>query len=69
MGKGTYIFAANSKILNDSNIFIGDTGATSKTTNSKYDFVNVRKASSDDSIVNASGNGISGNIVGDIKGT
>eukprot|EP00957_Ditylum_brightwellii_P036861 2791456-Ditylum_brightwellii.AAC.1 len=69
MGKGAYTFAANAKILNDPNLFIGDTSATSNTTNSKYGFVNVRKATSDNSIVDASGNGISGNIVGDIKGT
>eukprot|EP00957_Ditylum_brightwellii_P055865 4233105-Ditylum_brightwellii.AAC.1 len=70
MGKGTsYTFAANTKILNDPNVFIGYTGTTSDTTNSKYGFVNVKKATSDDSIVDTSGNSISGNIVGDIKGT
>eukprot|EP00957_Ditylum_brightwellii_P018201 1371281-Ditylum_brightwellii.AAC.1 len=69
IGKGTHTFAANAKILNGPNVFIGHTGATSDTTNSKYGFVNVRKAASGDSIIDASGNGISGNIVGDIKGT
>eukprot|EP00957_Ditylum_brightwellii_P165664 12611747-Ditylum_brightwellii.AAC.1 len=69
MGKGTYTFAANAKIFNDSNVFIGDTGATSNATNSKYGFVNVRKATSHDTIIDVSDNGISGNIVGDIKGT
>ena len=70
MGKDAPItFASNAKILNDPNVFIGDTGTTSDTTSSKYGFVNIREATSNASIADASRNGIAGSVVGDLKGT
>eukprot|EP00957_Ditylum_brightwellii_P049884 3781721-Ditylum_brightwellii.AAC.1 len=37
MGKQAQVtFANNAKILNDPNVFIGDTGATTDTVNSRY---------------------------------
>eukprot|EP00957_Ditylum_brightwellii_P158957 12098561-Ditylum_brightwellii.AAC.1 len=45
----------DTKVLKDSNIFIGDTGTTSDTTNSRYGFTNVREATKQDNIVDASG--------------
>eukprot|EP00957_Ditylum_brightwellii_P016180 1217488-Ditylum_brightwellii.AAC.2 len=55
MGKSkTHTFVSSAKILNDPNIFIGDTGATGDTTNLKYGFFNVKKATKADSIVDAS---------------
>eukprot|EP00957_Ditylum_brightwellii_P087679 6676569-Ditylum_brightwellii.AAC.1 len=39
-----FAFTNNAKILHDLNVFIGDTGATTDTTNSQFGFKNTRKA-------------------------
>eukprot|EP00957_Ditylum_brightwellii_P064283 4878346-Ditylum_brightwellii.AAC.1 len=62
-------FTSNSKILEDPNVIIGDTGASSDTTNSKLGFRNIREAKKEDSIIDASENNVKGSIVGDISGT
>eukprot|EP00957_Ditylum_brightwellii_P211992 15366837-Ditylum_brightwellii.AAC.2 len=49
--------------------FINDVKATSDTTNSKYDFINITKATKKDTTVDTSGNDISDSIVGDVKET
>jgi hypothetical protein len=49
-------------------VFIGDTGATCDTTNSRYGFRNIKAATAEDNIVDASGNSIEGSIVGDVSG-
>ena len=55
---------ATAKPLEDPNVFIGDTRASSDTTSSDLGFKNVRRASRSDSIVDASGNDLSGKTVG-----
>ena len=45
---------ATSKLLEDPNVFIGDTRASGDTTLSDLGFKNVRRASRSDSIVDAS---------------
>eukprot|EP00957_Ditylum_brightwellii_P143005 10896229-Ditylum_brightwellii.AAC.1 len=59
-------FTGSNNILKDPNVFIGDTGATSDTTFLDLGLINVCPAGKGDSIVDASGNGIEGEIVGDM---
>ena len=59
---------ATAKLLEDPNVFIGDTGASSDTTSSDLGFRNARKASRSDSITDASGHDLSGKTVGDVSG-
>ena len=61
-------FNATSNILNDPNVFIGDTGASSDTTASDLGFKNVKPAKASDNIVDASGNSMTGKITGDVSG-
>ena len=49
-------------------MFIGGTGASSDTTASDLGFRNVRQANEADNIVDASGNDLSGKLVGDLSG-
>eukprot|EP00957_Ditylum_brightwellii_P016413 1234336-Ditylum_brightwellii.AAC.2 len=57
MGKRAQLtFKNNAKILEVSNVFIGDTWATTDTTNSQIGFKTIRKANAGDDIVDASGN-------------
>eukprot|EP00957_Ditylum_brightwellii_P148530 11309656-Ditylum_brightwellii.AAC.1 len=58
----------SAQVLIDPNIFIGNTGATSDTTNLRFGFTNVMKATSKDNNVDALGIGITGSIVGDLSG-
>eukprot|EP00957_Ditylum_brightwellii_P016559 1244518-Ditylum_brightwellii.AAC.1 len=44
-----FTFANDAKILADPNVFIRDAGATSDTTNYRYDFINIREAMKKDS--------------------
>eukprot|EP00957_Ditylum_brightwellii_P046754 3548528-Ditylum_brightwellii.AAC.1 len=70
MGKSkTHTFVSSANVLNNSNIFVGDTGATSDTTNLKCGCFDVKKATKTNSIVDASGHDLAGSVVGDIKGT
>ena len=66
MGMSEMEFQKSRAILEDPNVFIGDTGATSDSTFSKVGFKNVRKATDVDTIVDASKNKISGSVVGDM---
>ena len=61
-------FMASAKILEDPNVFIGDTGASSDTTTSDLGFRNKKPASSADSIIDASGNDVTGKTVGNVSG-
>ena len=61
-------FTASAKILEDPNVFIGDTGASSDTSASELGFRNKRPAKTSDNIVDASGNNLTGRTVGDISG-
>ena len=67
--KDGMMFPRTASILKDPNVFIGDTGATSDTTNSRYGFTNIKKATKGDNIVDASGRDIAGSMVGDLKVT
>eukprot|EP00957_Ditylum_brightwellii_P038829 2934841-Ditylum_brightwellii.AAC.1 len=68
MGKEAQLtFNNNAKILEDPNVFIGDTRATNDTTNSQFDFENIRKANAGDDIVDVSGNGLADSIVGELS--
>ena len=69
MGMNSMEFSSSAKLLEDPNIFIGDTGASSDTTASDLGFRNVRGASNADSIIDASGNDLKGKTVGDVTGT
>eukprot|EP00957_Ditylum_brightwellii_P203027 15332909-Ditylum_brightwellii.AAC.1 len=60
------VFANNSNILKDPIVFIGDTGATCDSTFSKIGLTNKQQAGKLDNIVDLSGNGIKGNVVGDM---
>ena len=62
-------FAKDSKKLENPNMFIGDTSDTCYTTNSKYGFNNIREDTTNDNIIDVSGSGIEGTIVGNIIGT
>ena len=62
-------FKATAKLLEDPNVFIGDTGASSDTTASELGFRNRRAASMADRITDASGNDLSGKTVGDVSGS
>ena len=62
-------FTGSSSILKDPNVFIGDTGATCDTTFSDLGLLNVYQAGKKDNIVDASGNGIEGKVVGDLPCT
>ena len=66
MGMDEMEFENSRNILSDPNVFIGGTGATSDSTFSKLGFKNTRKASEDDTIVDASKNKIAGDVVGDM---
>ena len=59
---------ATAKLLEDPNVFIGDTGALSDTTLSDLGFKNVCRASWLDRIVDASGHNLSGKTVGHVSG-
>eukprot|EP00957_Ditylum_brightwellii_P204306 15338603-Ditylum_brightwellii.AAC.1 len=61
-------YAKGVRILEDPNVFAGDTGANSDATNSRYGFTNIRKATKRDSTVDALENNISGRILGDVCG-
>ena len=65
-GNGLNGIENSRNILADPNVFIGDIGATSDSTFSKLEFKNTRKASGDDTIVDASKNKIAGDVVGDM---
>ena len=67
MNSSNTTFYKNTKSLEDPNIFIGDTGATCYTTNSKDDFCIIKKVTKYDNIVDASGNNIERTVVGDIS--
>ena len=69
MGLNKMEFRADARILDDPNVFIGDTGASSDTTASKLGFQNTRPGDAKDNIVDASGNDLSGKLVGDVSGT
>ena len=62
-------FKASAKILENPNVFIGNTGASSNTTASNRGFKNVRPTKSVDDIVNSFRNKMSGKYVGDVTGT
>lgn len=62
-------FNATAKLLEDPNVFIGDTGASSDTTASRIGFKNTKPGNEQDDIVDASGNGLKGTVVGDVSGT
>ena len=62
-------FEASAKILEDLNVFIGDTGASSDTTVSDLGFRNVRQANAEDNIVDVSGNVLNEKSVGDLYGS
>ena len=68
MGVNQMEFRASAKLLEDPNIFIGDTGASSDTTASDLGFRNRKAASASDNIANASRNDLSGKTVGDKSG-
>ena len=55
-------------ILNDPNIFIADTGATSDSSPSLIGFKNIHKATEEDNIMDASGNSVIGEKIGDLSG-
>ena len=61
-------FGSSDKLLQDPNVFIADTGATSDTTPHFVGFSKVSDATEKDSITDASGTSISGRKVGNIKG-
>ena len=61
-------FWASANILEDPNVFIGDTGASSDTTFSDLGFKNKRSSGKEDDITNALGNGIRGESVGNVSG-
>ena len=69
MGLNEMEFNATSKLLKDPNVFIGNTGATSNTTFSRLGLTNFKSANNGDNIFDASGNNISGEMVGDVWGT
>eukprot|EP00957_Ditylum_brightwellii_P008711 660917-Ditylum_brightwellii.AAC.1 len=59
MDKATQLtFKNNAKILEDPNVLIGDTWATTDTTNSQFGFKSIRKANTGDELVNTSENGL-----------
>ena len=66
MGMNEMEFNNSRSILEDPNVFIGDTGATSDSMFSKLGLKNVRKATEEDTIVDASKNKITGSVVGDM---
>jgi hypothetical protein len=55
-------------IPNDPNIFIADTGATSDSSPSLIGFKNIHKATEEDNIMDASGNSVIGEKIGDLSG-
>eukprot|EP00957_Ditylum_brightwellii_P176626 13452896-Ditylum_brightwellii.AAC.1 len=59
-------FTSSSNTLKDPNVFIGDTGATCDSTFSEIVLTNKQQTGKLDNIVDASGNGIKGNVVGDM---
>ena len=59
MAKTPMEFGADDKIINDPNVFIADTGATSDTTPHFNGFYNIKDATSKDSITDALGKSIS----------
>eukprot|EP00957_Ditylum_brightwellii_P025898 1959438-Ditylum_brightwellii.AAC.1 len=55
-------FISNAKILEDPNVFIGDTGVTTDATNLQFGLKNVRKANPSDDIFDTSGNDLTSNV-------
>ena len=68
MAANAMAFESSDKLLQDSNVFIADTGATSDTTPHFVGFSKVSDATDKDCITDASGTSISGRKVGNIKG-
>ena len=62
-------FRASAKLLEDSNISIRDTGASSDMTTSARGFKNTRKGGSKDDITEAPRGGLKGKLVGNVTGT
>ena len=62
-------FQASAKFLEDRNVFLGDTGASSDTTTLTRGFKNTRKGGSEDNITNVSGVGLKGKLVSNVTGT
>ena len=62
-------FIKKSSLLKDSNIFIGDTGATFDSTNYDIELVDVHQAKETDNIVDVLGKAIYGSILGDMPCT
>ena len=61
-------FSTNDSILDDPNVFIADTGATSDTTPYDIGFKESEEASAKDAITDASGNIVPGNKIGKLHG-
>ena len=61
-------FGATDALLADPNVWIADSGATSDTMAHEVGFSNKKTASAIDNITDASGNNVSGETVGDLKG-
>ena len=53
-------FLASAKFLEEPNVFIGDTGASSDTTTLTHSFKNTREGSSKEDIFDLSGGGLKG---------
>ena len=62
-------FSTEDTILNDPNVFIADSGATSDTTPYDLGFQDTKEADGRDAITDASGNLVSGKKVGKLKFT
>ena len=69
MGLNNIGFKASAKLLEDPNVFIGDTRALSNTAASNLGFRNKRAAQALDSITNVTGNDLDRKKVGDVTGT
>ena len=63
------VFNDNFSILKDPNVFIGDLAATCDSTPYLAGTKNLKDVSDGDSIIDASGNSIKGNKIGDLEGT
>ena len=61
-------FSTDDAILNDPNVFIADTGATSDTTPHDIGFIESKEASAKDAITDASGKIVSGNKIVKLHG-
>ena len=68
MGVNGLTFGANDALLNDTNVFIAASGATSDTTVYEIGITNKKRASDRDSITDASGINVMGKTIRNLKG-